>query len=41
MNLVMRMNIKPSLFFTKPFEKGLDKYSDDIVLGFMDDNLKI
>jgi hypothetical protein len=29
------------MFFTKPFEAGLDKFSDDIVLGFIDDNLKL
>ena len=38
---IYHKGIRATMFFTKPFEKGLDKYSDDIVLGFMDDNLKI
>ena len=38
---IYNKGIRATMFFTKPFEKGLDKYSDDIVLGFMDDNLKI
>ena len=29
------------MFFTKPFEAGLDKFSDEIVLGFVEDNLNI
>lgn len=38
---IYHKGIRATMFFTKPFEKGLDKFSDDIVLGFMDDNLKI
>ena len=33
--------IRPTYFFSKPFERGWIKYSDEMVLGFMDDNLNI
>ena len=38
---IYNKGIRATMFFTKPFEKGLDKYSDDIVFGFIDDNLKL
>lgn len=38
---IYNRGLRPTLFFTKPFEAGLDKYSDDIVFGFIDDNLKL
>ena len=31
--------IRPTMFFTKPFDRGFIKYSDEIVLGFMEDNI--
>lgn len=31
--------IRPTYFFTKPFDRGFIKYSDEIILGFMNDNL--
>mgnify|MGYP003112822097 FL=1 len=33
--------IRATLFFTKPFEAGLDKFSDELVFGFIEDNLKL
>ena len=33
--------IRPTMFFTKPFDKGWVKYSDEIVLGFMEDNINM
>lgn len=38
---IYNKGIRATMFFTKPFEAGLDKYSDEIVLGFIDDNLKL
>jgi len=38
---IYNKGIRATMFFTKPFEAGLDKFSDDIVLGFIDDNLKL
>ena len=38
---IYNKGIRATMFFTKPFEAGLDKYSDDIVFGFIDDNLKL
>ena len=29
------------MFFTKPFEDGLNKYSDEFIEGFLNDNLNI
>ena len=29
------------MFFTKPFERGLDLYGDEIVAGYIEDNFKI
>ena len=33
--------IRATLFFTKPFERGLDLYGDKIVAGYIEDNFKI
>jgi len=38
---IYNKGIRATMFFTKPFEAGLDKYSDEIVFGFIDDNLKL
>jgi hypothetical protein len=38
---IYNKGIRATMFFTKPFEAGLDKFSDEIVLGFIDDNLKL
>jgi len=38
---IYNKGIRATMFFTKPFEAGLDKYSDEIVFGFIEDNLKI
>ena len=29
------------MFFTKPFEAGLEKFGDSIVEGYIEDNLKL
>ena len=33
--------IRATMFFTKPFEDGLNKYSDEFIEGFLNDNLNI
>jgi len=38
---VYSTGIRATLFFTKPFERGLDLYGDEIVEGFLNDKLKI
>ncbi len=38
---IYNRGLRPTMFFTKPFEAGLEKFSDEIVLGFIDDNLKL
>jgi len=38
---IYKKGIKATLFFTKPFERGLDLYGDEIVAGYIEDNLKI
>ena len=38
---IYNKGISATMFFTKPFESGLDKFSDEIVLGFVEDNLNI
>tara|TARA_R100000781_G_scaffold49105_2_gene32618 strand:+ start:4985 stop:5467 length:483 start_codon:yes stop_codon:yes gene_type:complete len=38
---IYNKGIRATMFFTKPFEAGLDKFSDDIVFGFIEDNLKL
>ena len=38
---IYKKGIRATMFFTKPFEKGLDKYGDEIVAGYIEDNLTI
>tara|TARA_B100001939_G_scaffold347248_1_gene368269 strand:- start:6277 stop:6759 length:483 start_codon:yes stop_codon:yes gene_type:complete len=38
---IYRKGIRATLFFTKPFERGLDLYGDEIISGYIDDNLTI
>ena len=38
---IYKKGIRATLFFTKPFERGLDKYGDEIVAGYLEDNLEI
>ena len=33
--------IRATLFFTKPFERGLDLYGDEIVAGYLEDKLDL
>ena len=37
---IKNKGIRATLFFTKPFERGLDLYGDEIVAGYLEDNLK-
>ena len=37
---IKNKGIRASLFFTKPFEAGINKYGDEIAGGFGDDVLK-
>jgi len=38
---VYSTGIRATLFFTKPFERGLDLYGDEIVAGYLEDKLKL
>lgn len=38
---IYKKGIRATLFFTKPFERGLDLYGDEIVAGYIEDNLTI
>ena len=38
---IYKKGIRATLFFTKPFERGLDLYGDEIVAGYLEDNLTI
>ena len=38
---IYKKGIRPTMFFTKPFERGLDLYGDEIVAGYIEDNFKI
>ena len=38
---IYKKGIRATLFFTRPFERGLDKYGDKIVAGYIEDNLEI
>ena len=38
---IKNKGIRATLFFTKPFERGLDLYGDEIVAGYIEDNLEI
>jgi|TARA_B100000035_G_C20623286_1_gene389040 hypothetical protein len=38
---VYSTGIRATLFFTKPFERGLDLYGDEIVAGYLEDKLDL
>ena len=38
---IYNRGIRPTMFFTKPFERGLELYGDEIVAGYIEDNFKI
>lgn len=38
---VYSTGIRATLFFTKPFERGLDLYGDEIVAGYLEDKLNL
>ena len=38
---IKNKGIRATLFFTKPFERGLDLYRDEIVAGFLEDKLDL
>ena len=38
---IYKKGIRATLFFTKPFEKGLNLYGDEIAAGYLEDNLTI
>ena len=38
---IYKKGIRATLFFTKPFERGLDLFGDEIVAGYLEDNLEI
>ena len=38
---IKNKGIRAALFFTKPFERGLDLYGDEIVAGYLEDKLDL
>ena len=38
---IYKKGIRATMFFTKPFKRGLDLYGDEIVAGYIEDNFKI
>ena len=38
---IKNKGIRATLFFTKPFERGLDLYGDEIVEGYLNDKLNL
>jgi hypothetical protein len=38
---IYNRGLRPTMFFTKPFEKAFPKFEDEIMEGFLDDNLKL
>ena len=38
---IYKKGIRATMFFTNPFERGLDLYGDEIVAGYIEDNFKI
>ena len=40
-NSIFRKGIRASLFFTKPFEEALPLFEDEMLEGFLNDNLEI
>tara|TARA_R100001440_G_scaffold24719_1_gene40148 strand:- start:675 stop:1163 length:489 start_codon:yes stop_codon:yes gene_type:complete len=39
-NSIFKKGIRATMFFTKPFERGLEIYGDEIVAAYLEDNLK-
>lgn len=37
---IYNRGIRPTMFFTKPFDRGLELYGDEIVAAYLEDNLK-
>ena len=38
---IQSKGIRATLFFTKPFEAGFEKYSDEMILGLINDNIEL
>ena len=38
---IKNKGIRATMFFTKPFEAGVDKYSDEMIQGILQDNLEL
>ena len=38
---IKNKGIRATMFFTKPFEAGIDKYSDEMIQGILQDNLEL
>lgn len=38
---IKNKGIRATLFFTKPFERGLDLYGDEIIAGYLEDKLDL
>ena len=38
---IKNKGIRATLFFTKPFERGLDLYGDEIVAGYLEDKIDL
>ena len=38
---IYNKGIRATMFFTKPFERGLDLYGDEIVAGYIEDNFEL
>ena len=36
---IYNRGIRPTMYFTKPFERGLELYGDEIAAGYIEDNL--
>ena len=36
---IQSKGIRATMFFTKPFEKGIDKYSDEMIEALLNDNI--
>ena len=37
---IYNRGIRPTMFFTKPFERGIELYGDDIVAAYIEDNFE-
>jgi len=38
---IYNRGIRPTMFFTKPFEAGIVKYSDEMIEAIFNDNIKL